>query len=72
MSLVKAKELRELSQDELNQRLTRLRKEYYELLQKKEVGQLDRPHRFAHIRREIGQIMTVANQKQAATAKVKK
>ncbi len=73
MSLVKAKELREFSQDELNQRLTRLRKEYYELLQKKEVGQLDRPHRFRHIRREIGQILTVTGEKQTtAAAKPKK
>lgn len=72
MSLVKAKELREFSQDELNQRLTRLRKEYFELLQKKEVGQLDRPHRFRHIRREIGQILTVTGEKQQAAASSKK
>jgi large subunit ribosomal protein L29 len=68
MSLVKAKELKELSQDELDQRLAKLRKEQYELVQKKEVGQLDRPHRFRHIRREIGQILTVANQNRAAKA----
>ncbi len=55
--------------DELSQRLARLRKEYFELNQKKEVGQLDRPHRFRHIRREIGQIMTVAGEQQKKKAK---
>lgn len=62
MALVKAKELRELSLDELNQRLVRLRKEHYELLQKKEIGQLDRPHRFSHIRHEVAKILTVAGE----------
>ena len=69
MALVKAKELRELSSDELTQRVSRLRKEYFELLQKKETGQLDRPHRFSHIRREIGQIMTVLGEQSKAGVK---
>lgn len=67
MSLVRARELRQLSPDELTQRLGHLRREYFELAQKKGVGQLDRPHRFGHIRREIAQIMTVlGEQKRSA------
>ena len=58
MPLVKAKQLMELSAEELVQRLQRLRKEQHELGQKKEIGQLDRPSRFGHIRREIAQILT--------------
>ncbi len=63
MPLVKAGQLREFSVDELRQRLARLTKERYELLQKKETGQLDRPHRFRQIRREAAQIQTVIGEK---------
>lgn len=63
MPAVKAKELRELSDAELKERLAKLRKENFELLQKKEIGQLDRPHRFRHIRREISQLLTLSTQK---------
>ena len=66
MPAVKAKELRELSDAEMKERLAKLRKENFELLQKKEIGQLDRPHRFRQIRREISQLMTVASQKAKA------
>ena len=65
MPLVKAKQLRELSADELIQRIQRLRKEQYELGQKKDIGQLDRPHRFGHIRREIAQVMGALREKEA-------
>ncbi len=65
MPLVKAKQLKELSAEELIQRLQRLRKEQFELGQKKEIGQLDRPHRFGHIRREIAQIMGALGEKEA-------
>ena len=63
MAQVKARELRELSVDELIERAKRLRKEHFELIQKREVGQLDRPHRFSHIRRETAQILTVIAEK---------
>ena len=63
MPLTKAKELRELSEPELDERVASLRKEAYDLLQKKKVGQLDRPHRFRQIRREIAQILTVKNER---------
>lgn len=65
MPLVKAKQLRELGADDLIQRLDRLRKEQYELGLKKDIGQLDRPHRFRHIRREIAQIMAALGEKGA-------
>lgn len=63
MSLVKVSELRELTEDELRSRRERLDKECYELVQKRETGQLDRPHRFRQIRREIAQILTVMKEK---------
>ena len=63
MSLVKTKELRELSVDELVQRSERLNKELFDLVQKREIGQLDRPHRFSAIRKEKAQILTVLREK---------
>ena len=65
MPLVKAKDIRQQSADELTQKVAALRKELFELTQKREVGQLDRPHRMRQIRREIAQIMTVRNEKKS-------
>jgi large subunit ribosomal protein L29 len=65
MSLVKAADLRQHSSEELTQKTAALRKELFELTQKREVGQLDRPHRMRQIRREIAQIMTVKNEKKS-------
>jgi len=64
MALVKAKDLRQHTNEELKERVQTLRKEHYELVQKKEVGQLDRPHRLRQIRREVAQILTLLNEKQ--------
>jgi large subunit ribosomal protein L29 len=65
MALVKAKDLRQHSAEELTQKTVSLRKELFELTQKREVGQLDRPHRMRQIRREIAQIQTVKNEKRS-------
>lgn len=65
MPLVKASEIRQHAADELTQKVAALRKELFELTQKREVGQLDRPHRMRQIRREIAQIMTVRNEKKS-------
>lgn len=66
MALVKAKDLREHTVDELNQKISVLKKEKYELAQKNEVGQLDRPHRLRQIRREIAQLLTVIREKKVS------
>jgi large subunit ribosomal protein L29 len=65
MPLAKAKDLRQYAAEELTQKVAALRKELFELTQKREVGQLDRPHRMRQIRREIAQIMTVKNEKKS-------
>lgn len=65
MPLVKARDIRQQSAEELVQKVAALRKELFELTQKREVGQLDRPHRMRQIRREIAQIMTVKNEKKS-------
>jgi large subunit ribosomal protein L29 len=60
MAMVKAKDLRQHSAPELREREKSLVKEFFDLTQKKALGQLDRPHRLRQIRREIAQIKTIS------------
>ena len=66
MSRVKAGDLRGLSDVELNQKLGTLEKELQDLRQKKITGQLDKPHSFKNVRRQIAQVNTVKREKQHA------
>jgi large subunit ribosomal protein L29 len=63
MSRVKAKDLRNLSADELRQKREALEKELFELRQKKVTGQLDKPHFFKNARRQIAQVSTIEREK---------
>ena len=63
MSRIKANELRNLSAAELQQKKDVLEKEMFELRQKRLVGQLDKPHVFKSVRRQIAQIETVTREK---------
>ena len=71
MSRPKAKELRGLSAVELEQKLGSLGKELQELRQKKVTGQLDKPHFFKAVRRQIAQVNTVQREKQNDDTKPK-
>lgn len=62
MSKVKAKDLKALSAQELNEKKAQLEKELHELRQKKIVGQLEKPHQFKVARRQIARILTIQNQ----------
>ncbi len=56
---IKAKELRGLSDQELDQKKDALEKELHDLRQKKLTGQLDKPHQFKLVRRQIAQVNTI-------------
>ena len=62
MSRAKAKEFLNLSAGELTQKIDALEKELHDLRQKKLIGQLDKPHFFKIVRRQIAQINTVARE----------
>jgi large subunit ribosomal protein L29 len=64
MSRVKAKDIRSLSLEELNQKQGGLEKQLQELRQKKITGQLDKPHTFKMTRRQVAQINTIRREKQ--------
>ena len=59
----KAKELRELAQDELDQKLQDRVKEAFDLQKVKATGKLDNPLQVRLIRREIARLRTLINEK---------
>jgi large subunit ribosomal protein L29 len=60
---MKAKDLRELSLDELSKKLRELREELFTLRMDKGLHRLNQPHRFKEIKREIARVLTVMNEK---------
>ncbi len=60
---MKAKDLRELSLDELSKKLRELREELFTLRMDKALHRLNQPHRFKEIKREIARVLTVMNEK---------
>lgn len=59
----KAKEFRELAQDELDQKLQDRIKEAFDLRKVKATGKLDNPLQVRLIRREIARLRTLINEK---------
>ncbi len=60
---MKASELRTKSVDELQQELTDLRQEQFNLRMQRGAGQLANPARFGIVRKEIARIKTVLTEK---------
>ncbi|MCG2660464.1 MAG: 50S ribosomal protein L29 [Kiritimatiellae bacterium] len=59
----KAKELRELAQDELDQKIQDRIKEVFDLRKIKATGKLDNPLQVRIVRREIARLRTLINEK---------
>jgi large subunit ribosomal protein L29 len=66
---MKTEDLRTKSDDELNEQLTGLKKEQFNLRFQKATGQLEKTARIREVRRDIARIKTVAAQKRAAATK---
>ena len=62
---MKVKELRDKSEEELNQLLRELEEELFNLRSRKATGQLDKPHRFKEVRKTVARIKTIFNEEQA-------
>ncbi|MCU7796611.1 MAG: 50S ribosomal protein L29 [Candidatus Thiodiazotropha sp. (ex Semelilucina semeliformis)] len=65
---MKATELRQKSQDELNTTLDELLKEQFNLRMQRGTGQLSRPSRMNEVRKDIARIKTLMNEKQLGDA----
>ncbi|MBP5255706.1 MAG: 50S ribosomal protein L29 [Clostridia bacterium] len=62
---MKAKEIREMSPEELGKKLTELKNELFNLRFQHAINQLDNPHRITEVKRDIARVMTVMNEKNA-------
>ena len=72
MPLPKVGELRGLSADELKTKREGLEKGLNELRQKQVTGQLDKPHQFKLLRKQVAQINTIEKEKKNADTSSKK
>jgi large subunit ribosomal protein L29 len=65
MNAMKAKEVRELTLDQLDDQLLALKKEQFNLRFQRASGQLENTSRVRAVRRDIARIKTIARQKAA-------
>ncbi|GAB6877316.1 50S ribosomal protein L29 [Thermaerobacter litoralis] len=63
---MKARELRELSDEELNKKLRDLKEELFNLRFQAATGQLDNPMRLRQVRRDIARVQTIQRQRELA------
>lgn len=67
---MKAADVRDMTPDQLNDKLVELKKEAFNLRFQKATGQLENTSQFKQIRRDVARIQTMLNEKQAkASAK---
>lgn len=61
--MMRARELRELSIDELHQKEKDLKEEFFNLRFQRGTGQLDNLMRLTHVRRDIARVKTVLRER---------
>ena len=66
---MEVKEFRELSPEELDQKIYDLRANLFELLRKKAVGQLEHGEEIARVRKDIAKAETVKRERQLNLSK---
>jgi large subunit ribosomal protein L29 len=62
---VKVKEIRELSTEQLETKLSELKRELFNLRFQHAINQLDNPHKITDVKRDIARVMTVLCEKNA-------
>ena len=63
--MMTAKEIREMTAEQLNAKLAELKKELFNLRFQHAVNQLENPHKMTEVKRDIARVMTVLNEKNA-------
>lgn len=66
MPLPKVDEIKDLSDQELSDQITTVKKELFQLRFQKATRQMDKPHQFKHKRHRLAQLMTIERQRQLA------
>jgi ribosomal protein L29 len=59
---MKSKEIRSLAPEKLREELEEKRKELFRLSLQRSVGQVEKSHRFADLRRSIARLCTIQNE----------
>ncbi len=62
---MKAQDVRDMSPDQLDDKLVELKKEQFNLRFQKATGQLENTARVRQVRKDIARVRTIANEKQA-------
>ena len=62
------KDIRELSEAEIEKKLRDSRDAHVDLRMRKQTGQVEQPHEFKQLRREIARLETILREKKLATA----
>ena len=62
---MKAEKLREMTAEELENKLAELKKELFNLRFQHAINQLENPHKMTEVKRDIARVMTVLNEKNA-------
>ena len=62
---MKAQELREMTVEQLNDKLAQLKEELFNLRFQLEIKQLDNPHKITDVKHDIARVMTVLREKNA-------
>lgn len=66
---MKTKKIKELSPAELQKKLTDSRDELLNLKVRKQVGQVEKPHRIKELKRSIARMMTILNESENSVSK---
>jgi len=61
--MLKMSEIKQLETNEINEKVTQLRKELFDLRLEKSTAVLEKPHRINEIKKDIARLLTVANSK---------
>ena len=60
-----AKELREMTVEQLNSKLGELKEELFNLRFQHAINQLENPHKIADVKKDIARVKTILNEKNA-------
>ncbi len=66
---MKASEIRKMSEAELGEKLTSLKKDLFFLRMQHATNQLDNPVKIAEVKRDIARVKTIIREQQTAAAK---
>ena len=60
---MKTSEIRKMSKEDINKKITELKKELFDLRMKQATGNLDKPHNVNELRKTVARLKTVLNEK---------